>query len=223
MPLLYDRLQIKIESDVERPVCRGCSGRVESKGRPSLTLTDLTCFGQGVDLVWRKRRWKCVSVTCPLKTWTEDLPVIALPRSTMTTRAAKWATVEVGRFARAVSDVATALGCHWHTIDTAVCRWGEALLDADTDRIAATDAVGLDEVLQVRVGEFRAKQWATSIVDVRSGKLLDLVEGRSARHLMQRTRVRHRASLAHHNVIIAEPGELNQTGTFSVLGNHEPE
>ena len=65
----------------------------------------------------------------------------------MTTRAGRWATVQVGRFARPVSDLVVELGCSWHTINRAVIGYGAALLDADTDRIGAVDALGLDETL----------------------------------------------------------------------------
>jgi transposase len=180
LPLLYDRLQVVVETVLDRPSCPGCGGPVESKGRYATRLTDLTCFGQSVDLLWRKRRWKCVTAGCEVKTWTENHEPIAVPRASMTSRAARWATVEVGRFGRPVSDIATVLGCNWHAVDATVARWGQALLDADVDRVTGTDAVGLDEILQARTGRFRTKGWATSIVDVRSGKLLDLVKGRTA-------------------------------------------
>ena len=68
----------------------------------------------------------------------------------------------------------------WHTVNTAVKRWGEALLAADTARISDVEAVGLDETLLWRRGRLRAKTWATSIVDVGRGQLLDIVPGRSA-------------------------------------------
>ena len=41
--MLYDRLQIRIESSGERPSCPMCDGTVESKGRYNTALTDLTC------------------------------------------------------------------------------------------------------------------------------------------------------------------------------------
>ena len=63
----------------------------------------------------------------------------------------------------------------------AVRRWGEALIDADTERIRGTAALGLDEHLMWRRGRFRTKAWATSIVDVGRGQLLDIVPGRTAR------------------------------------------
>ena len=41
-------------------------------------------------------------------------------------------------------------------------------------------AVGIDEVLFVRLGRWRTQSWATSIVDVRAGRLLDVVPGRDS-------------------------------------------
>ena len=46
-----------------------------------------------------------------------------------------------------MTEVAKYLGCAWDTVDKAVGRWGEALLEADTDRVGAVDALGLDETL----------------------------------------------------------------------------
>jgi transposase len=41
-------------------------------------------------------------------------------------------------------------------------------------------ALGLDETLFGKRGKWRIKQWSTSIVDVRGGRLLDVVEGQDA-------------------------------------------
>ena len=77
-------------------------------------------------------------------------------------------------------------------MNAAVRRWGEALIDADTARIPQVAALGLDENLMWRRGRYRAKAWATSIVDVGSGQLLDIVRGRTAeaptRWLLRRPR-----------------------------------
>ncbi len=61
-----------------------------------------------------------------------------------------------------------------------VSRWGEALLAVDTARIGDTRALGLDEHLMWRWGRFRTKAWATGIVDVGRGQLLDIVRSRTA-------------------------------------------
>jgi hypothetical protein len=68
----------------------------------------------------------------------------------LTTRAAKWATVQVGG-GRTVSEVAGELACDWHTVNDAVTTYGGALLEADRKRLNKTTAIGLDETLIVSV------------------------------------------------------------------------
>jgi transposase len=76
--------------------------------------------------------------------------------------------------------VATELGCDWHTVNDTVVAYGEALLEADTERIGAVDALGLDEVLMVRIGPYHRQHFSTQIVDVGAGQLLDVVPGRGS-------------------------------------------
>ena len=72
------------------------------------------------------------------------------------------------------------LGCDWHTVNNEVNRWGQALLEADRNRIRRVEALGLDETLFYRTGRYRRRVWATSVVDVAGGQLLDVVLGRNA-------------------------------------------
>ena len=72
------------------------------------------------------------------------------------------------------------LGCGWRTVNHAVVTYGEALIEADKGRFGRVSALGLDEVLMVRVGPFHHKHFSTQIVDVRAGQLLDVVPGRSS-------------------------------------------
>ena len=95
----------------------------------------------------------------------------------MTTRAARWATVQVGRHGRAVSEVAADLGCDWHTVMDAVVVFGEVLVN-DPARYGLVTAVGLDETLFVRAGDYRRQLWSTQIVDVQHGQLLDVLAGK---------------------------------------------
>lgn len=69
------------------------------------------------------------------------------------------------------------LACDWHTVNDAVIAYGTALVD-DPDRLGEPDAVGLDETLYVREGDYRRQCWSTQIVDVGDGRLLDIVAGR---------------------------------------------
>ena len=142
-------------------------------------LADLPAFGRAVRLVWNKRRWRCPSGSCAVRTFTEQQPRIAPPRARMTARAARHATRRAGA-GRAISEIAAELGAGWHTVMRAVHRWGRALLEADSSRIDGVTALGLDEILMFRRGRYRQKHWGTTVVDARRGILLDIVAGRSA-------------------------------------------
>ena len=163
-----------------RPVCGGCGGVVWSKGSAPVELVDLPAFGWPVRLVWRKRRWRCPAAGCAVGSFTEVDERIAPARAALTSRAGRWATVQVGRFGRPVEHVAGELGCDWHTVNDAVMAWGQALLAADAARVGAVSALGLDETLYKREGRWRTRRWCTSIVDVTGGQLLDVVPGRDA-------------------------------------------
>ena len=175
-----EQLGVVIRSRVPRPACEGCGGLVWSKGQRVVGLVDLPAFGRPVRLQWRKRRWVCPSRVCEVGSFVEQDPVIAPERGLLTSRAARWATTQVGRLGRTVGDVAAELGCDWHTVNKEVTRWGEALLDADGDRVGSVEAVGVDETLFRRQGRWRTRQWCTSVVDVRGRQLLDIVPGRTA-------------------------------------------
>ena len=54
-----------------------------------------------------------------------------------------------------MSEVARELGCDWHTVNDAVLAYGEALLEADVDRIGQATALGMDETLFARAGVWR--------------------------------------------------------------------
>jgi transposase len=168
-------VEVTVDSRMERPRC-GCGGVVHRHGVRSVRLVDLPVFGRPARLLWRKQRWRCVGCG---RCWTDEDPEIGSPRCALTTRAARWATFQVGRHGRAVSEVAEDLGCDWHTVMNAVVLFGEELI-ADPDRIGAVTAIGLDETLFARIGVFRTQRWSTQIVDVRRGQLLDVVEGRTA-------------------------------------------
>ena len=127
-----------------------------------------------------RTRWCCPAGRCGIGSWTIEHPEIAPAGQKLTTRAGRWATEQVGRYARSVSEVAEVLGTDWHTINDAVIGYGEALIDADVDRIGTVRALSLDETLFMRQGKWRTQRWSTQLVDARSGQLLEVVEGRDA-------------------------------------------
>jgi transposase len=171
-------VEVMVEQCVQRPRCSRCGSLASIKERPSVTFVDLPCFGRPARLVWRKHRWECPVLSCPIGSWTGEDPRIAAPRMGLTDRAGRWATEQVGRHGRSVSGVADDLACDWHTANDAVIAYGTALVDDDPERIGEPEAVGLDETLYVRDGPFRTQCWSTQIVDVTAGRLLDIVPGR---------------------------------------------
>jgi transposase len=180
---------VYVESRLERAWCRVCGCRASVKDRPVVELVDLPCFGRPAGLVWRKHRWWCRQRECPAGSWTHVDARIAAPRAAMTDRAARWATMQVGKLGRSVNEIAETLGCDWHTVNDAVIAYGEALLDADVDRVGDVDALGLDETLFNRTGQRRTQQWCTSVVNVggpgRVAQLIDVVAGRSATRVLE--------------------------------------
>jgi len=175
-----DPIRVHVETRRLRPDCVRCETPAVVKDRPVVELVDLPVFGRPARLVWRKHRWACPDDTCPAGTWTEQEPRIAAPRLALTDRAGRWVTFQVGKHGRTVNEVASDLGCDWHTVNDAVIAYGTALIDDDDDRIGDVEALGLDETLFCRVGRWRRQAWSTQIVDVAEGRLLDVVEGRSA-------------------------------------------
>ena len=128
-----------VREAVER--CASCGTCAQVKDRDPVLLTDLPVFGRSARLRWRKRRWRCPHVACPAGSWTETAPAIAAPRLGLTDRAGRWATYQVGRHGRTVSEVAADLGCDWHTVNNAVIAYGARLVD-DPDRIGKVTALG---------------------------------------------------------------------------------
>lgn len=178
-------LVIEVSSRADQGWCRECGVKARLKEVTPVTLIDMVYFGRPSRLVWHKQRWWCAQPECPTGSWTVTDERIALPRSRLTDRAARWVTGQVGDGDRSIADIADELDCDWKTVMGAVRRYGEALLATDSTRCEGVEALGLDETLFVRRGEKHLKSWATSVVDVgaagRDARLVEVVEGRTAK------------------------------------------
>ena len=173
-------LVVVVERREDRPSCGRCGSPAWVKDRREVDLVDLPAFDQTVTLRVLRTRWRCPRFRCSVGSWTLEHPDIAPAGHRLTTRAGRWACAQVGRHARSVAEVVDNLGCDWHTVNDAVIGYGEALLDADTDRIGTVRALSLDETLFVREGRWRILRWSTQMVDARTGQLLDVVAGRTS-------------------------------------------
>jgi transposase len=172
-----DRLVVHIETKATVAGCPRCGVVAVPKERKVVELVDMTCFGRPVVTAWHKRRFTCADPDCEAVTFTETATHIAFPRKSMTDRVGREMTLQVGRYARSVCEVAKDHGCDWHTVNDAVIAYGGALVD-EPDRYGAVEALGLDEVLFRRVGTYRRQEYSTQLVDVARAQLLDVVPGR---------------------------------------------
>ena len=167
-----------IEQVAEDVRCPGCGGRAQVKERPVVRYVDLPVYGAPMRLAWKKHRMRCVDRACARRTWMRTDHRIAAKNCLLTTRAAKWATVQVGT-GRTVSEVAAELDCDWHTVNDAVTTYGEALLAADRKRLNRTTAIGLDETSFVRLGAKGHTDYATTVADVENHQIIDILPSRN--------------------------------------------
>ena len=180
--LHYERRGPDVELVIEQVVtdqrCPSCRGPALVKERPFVSYVDLPVYGQPMRLGWRKHRMCCVDSSCPRKSWVLTDHRIAAKHCLLTTRAAKWATVQVGT-GRTVKEVAGELACDWHTVNDAVTTYGTALLDADRKRLNKTIAIGLDETSFVRTRGHSHAEYATTVCDVEHHQIIDILPSRN--------------------------------------------
>jgi transposase len=173
-------LTIHFECRREIEGCPECGVLARVKDRHAVSLVDLPTNGRPTRIVWHKRRFFCPDFDCPKGSWSEVDTRIAFPRHLVTDRAGRWLTYQIGEHGRSVQEIAEELGCDWHTVNDTLLRYGEALIDDDS-RFGLVAALGLDETLFVREGPYHRLRFSTSIVDVGSGQLLDVVPGRDSK------------------------------------------
>ena len=161
--------------------CPDCGVRAESKGRRTTFVRDLEIAGRPTVLVWRKRRWRCKDPDCPTKTWSEEVEGIA-PRAVLTERARTEIARRIGEDACSVASVAKDFGVSWWTAWSAFVAEVEPRIE-DPARIRDVVAMGVDETAFLSATKDHARIFATGMVDVRRGILLDVIEGRSAKIL----------------------------------------
>lgn len=179
--LAYERrasdVKLCIEQVVEDVRCPRCQRRAQVKERPIVSYVDLPVYGVAMRLSWKKHRMCCVHDDCPMRSWVLGDYRIAAKHCLLTTRAAKWATVQVGT-GRTVKEVAHELNCDWHTVNDAVTTYGTALLQADRRRLNQTSAIGLDETSFVKLGGHHTS-YATTVTDVEHHRIIDILPTRN--------------------------------------------
>jgi transposase len=137
----------------------------------------LPISGRPVRLVWRKRRWRCRDADCDRASFTESNSLIG---GSLTERTRAEICRLVGEEGRPVASVARSFGVGWATAMTAVRDHGEPVVEAAAG-LGRTRALGVDEHKMLAAGPRHHTIYATQLVDLDTGRLLDVVPGRSAK------------------------------------------
>ncbi|OYV64401.1 MAG: hypothetical protein B7X07_06520 [Actinobacteria bacterium 21-64-8] len=169
--------EIAIEQVLTDPRCPRCDGPTRVKDRPVVAYCDLPFGGVPMTILWKKHRLVCTNHECPVKSFTRGDHRIAAVGCRLTTRAAKWVVREIGS-GQHISHLAHTLHTSWDSVNTAMRRYGESLMSADTKRLKETTAIGLDETLFSREGPFKHKHWSTTVCDVVNNQLIDAIPTR---------------------------------------------
>jgi transposase len=202
-------LVIAVETTATVVGCAGCGTRARAKDRRWVTLRDAPAGDLAVLVRWRKRIWSCPDPDCEVRTWTE-LADLAEPRRVLTGRAEQWATNRIAALEGTPASIARDFGVSWSTVWAAVARHGAARVE-DPDRVGPTSMVGFDETVMQPARRRRRRRFVTAVVDVGTGQILDVFEGRDAKDLRSWMRAMPAAWLAQIQVVSVDPHEGYRT------------
>jgi transposase len=176
-------LEQAVETIATEAFCAGCGVQAQLHDRRPTWVRDLPSAGRPVTLVWVKRVWRCREQRCLVVTWTETSEVIRA-RASLTERARAEACRRVGQDGHSVAQVAAEFGVAWRTVMDAVVEYGTPLVE-DPERTEGVSALGVDETAFLAATAGHHTEYVTGMVDVKAGRLLDMVRGRSGTVLAQ--------------------------------------
>ena len=192
---------VLVETTAALVGCPDCGGRAIGHGRSVVQVRDLPVVGSPVRLIWRKRRWRCVDPDCSRRTFTETSEQI---EGCLTRRARAEICRRVGQGAEPVARVARDFGVSWWSAMGAVKDHGTPRVD-DAHRLYRVRALGVDEHKMLAAGPRRPSVFATQLVELDRGRLLDVVPGRSAKSVGTWLDTRSRYWREHVEVVAIDP------------------
>jgi transposase len=169
------------------PSCGTLSDRVHQRTRQRVRDVG---FDGPVQVIWSKKRWSCPEVACPRATFTEATHQVP-PRARLTTRLKEAVVDAVAGEVRAVERVAAQFGVSWPTVMRLLSESLAVLAAGQRDRPRLVPWLGIDEHRFRSVRWFRdpddptgrwrrVEPWMTCMVDLSSGDVLDVIDGRDS-------------------------------------------
>ena len=164
-------LNVLVELERAEAPCPSCGTfSAAVKQRCVTKVADAPAGGRKVRVFWRKRRLRCREDFCAAGSFTQQAPEHIAPRARLTERLREVITRAVRN--QAVAEVAADHEVSWRT----VWRAAKARIEAT---VAARPVLGLRRLGLDETSFRRPQRFATGFVDLDTGKLMDLVEGRS--------------------------------------------
>jgi transposase len=182
--------QVVISTRVSEAACPDCgtlSSRVHQRSRQR--LRDVP-FDGPVEVVWVKKRWACAELLCGRRTFTEHTEQVP-PRARLTARLKDAILDAVAGEVRAIDRVATQFGVSWPTVQRLIDHAAAVLAAWRKTRPRLVRHLGIDEHRFRSVRWFkdpadpagawrRIEPWMTTFVDLATGEVIDVVDGRDA-------------------------------------------
>lgn len=166
------------------PDCGVLSARVHQRTRQR--LADVPFDGH-IEVVWLKKRWKCAEELCEKKTFAEHTDQVP-PRARLTQRLREAILDAVAGEVRAIDRVADQFAISWPTVQRLIDQAAAALASWRRTRPRLVRQLGIDEHRFRSVRWFkdtagswrRIEPWMTTFVDLASGEVIDVVDGRDS-------------------------------------------
>jgi transposase len=157
------------------------------KGHAITRPRDIPYGNAPVELVWRKRRWRCQEVACPRGSFTEALPAVPA-RARLTTRLRRECGAGIADQFTCVQAAAVHYRLSWRVAHDAYVAHVDSALTAPLPPVCV---LGIDETRRGKIrwvqdpvtGKWRVAhdRWHTAVVDAAgTGGLLAHIDGRTA-------------------------------------------
>jgi transposase len=198
-------LVVEVETPAGPVGCPGCGVRTRAKDRRWVTLREAPTAEWSVLVRWRKWVFACPEPACGVRTWTEQAS-LGEPRRVLTARAARWATDQIAAIEATPVSIARRFGVSWSTVWAAIARQAAGWITAPGEA-APPSMLGFDETVMASARRRRRRRLVTAVVDVATGRTIDVFEGRDAADLRAWLTCMPAGWLAEVQVVSVDPHE----------------
>ncbi len=180
---------VRVASTATEGACPSCGVLTRRVHQRTMQRLRDVPFDGVITVQWVKRRWRCGEVGCPRTSFTEHTAQVP-PRARMTTRLREALVDAVAGEARPVERVAAQFAVSWPTVMRQLTAAMATMVAQRQGRPRLVRRLGIDEHRFRTVRWFRdpddparwrrVEPWMTCMVDLSSGNVIDLVDGRDS-------------------------------------------